>query len=98
MSALLKAWLKPNPLTEDPDDYNATISGMGSMDLDDIVLNEPSRLMLLIPDTLEAGEYEMIFITQFTKSSFLLKSPRTYTYQHPQHTNTAGSVMQEKRF
>lgn len=37
MSNLLKVWLRKNNLTEDPTDYMAVVSGMGSKNLDDII-------------------------------------------------------------
>ena len=49
----------------------------------DIVLNEPSRLLLLIPDSLAAGEYELTVTTQFTPGGKLLKEPRTATLPIP---------------
>ncbi|GHT23712.1 hypothetical protein FACS189430_07420 [Bacteroidia bacterium] len=42
----------------------------------DIVLNEPSRLLLLIPDTLADGDYELSVTTQFSPGGKLLKEPR----------------------
>lgn len=43
----------------------------------DIILNEPSRLLIMIPTTLKAGEYELKITTQFTAANKLLKEPRT---------------------
>lgn len=43
----------------------------------DIVLNEPSRLLILVPASLEAGEYELTVTTQFTGGNKLLKQPRS---------------------
>lgn len=43
----------------------------------DIVLNEPSRLLILVPASLAAGEYELSITTQFTGGNTLLKQPRT---------------------
>lgn len=49
----------------------------------DIVLNEPSRLLVLVPATLEAGEYELSVTTQFTGGNTLLKAPRTVALNMP---------------
>ncbi len=49
----------------------------------DIVLNEPSRLLILVPATLEAGEYELSVTTQFTGGNTLLKAPRTVVLDMP---------------
>ena len=49
----------------------------------DIVLNEPSRLLVLVPATLEAGEYELSVTTQFTGGNTLLKAPRTVVLSLP---------------
>jgi hypothetical protein len=43
----------------------------------DIVLNEPSRLLILVPATLGAGEYELSVTTQYSQSNSQLKNPRT---------------------
>ena len=43
----------------------------------DIVLNEPSRLLILVPASLVAGEYELSVTTQFTGGGAALKQPRT---------------------
>jgi hypothetical protein len=42
-----------------------------------IALNEPSRLLLLIPPDLRLGEYELRVTTQFSGSGKTLKVPRT---------------------
>jgi len=47
------------------------------------VLNEPSRLLVLVPATLEAGEYELSVTTQFTGGNTLLKAPRTVVLSLP---------------
>lgn len=49
----------------------------------DVVLNEPSRLLILVPDSLAAGEYELSVTTQFTSGRILLKNPRTIIYANP---------------
>ncbi|AZZ59562.1 DUF4469 domain-containing protein [Riemerella anatipestifer] len=48
-----------------------------------IVLNEPSRLLILVPIDLEAGNYELSITTQFTKGNTLLKDPRTENLSTP---------------
>jgi hypothetical protein len=41
-----------------------------------IVINNPSKLMLLIPSDLDTGTYRLKIVTQFTGSSRLLAAPR----------------------
>ena len=53
------------------------------LDPADIVLNEPSRLLILVPATLAAGEYELTIVTQFTASGKFLKQPRSVTLSEP---------------
>ncbi|MEC5395804.1 DNA-binding domain-containing protein [Bergeyella sp. RCAD1439] len=48
-----------------------------------IALNEPSRLLILVPADLELGNYELSITTQFTKGNVLLKDPRTETLSTP---------------
>ncbi|WHE33432.1 DUF4469 domain-containing protein [Bergeyella cardium] len=48
------------------------------------VLNEPSRLLVLIPASLPAGNYELSITTQFSNTSkVFLKSPRTEVFNVP---------------
>jgi hypothetical protein len=49
----------------------------------DIVMNEPSRLLLFIPDALTSGEYELTVTTQFTGGGSTLKQPRSVTLGIP---------------
>jgi hypothetical protein len=42
-----------------------------------IALNEPSRLLLLVPTSLEAGEYGLRVTTQFSHGNKPLRTPRT---------------------
>lgn len=42
-----------------------------------IVVNEPSRVIILVPDTLEPGEYEVSITTQYGYGRNLRKTPRT---------------------
>lgn len=49
----------------------------------DIVLNEPSRLLILVPDSLTAGEYELVITTQFSSGNVTLKQPRTVVFDQP---------------
>nr|WP_018675295.1 DUF4469 domain-containing protein [Riemerella columbina] len=44
--------------------------------MENIVLNEPSRLLILVPADLPNGNYEVSVITQFSKGTNLLKEPR----------------------
>ncbi|MBT0550544.1 DNA-binding domain-containing protein [Riemerella anatipestifer] len=48
-----------------------------------IVLNEPSRLLILVPTDLEAGNYELSITTQSSKGTTLLKEPRTEALSTP---------------
>ncbi|MEJ8607218.1 DUF4469 domain-containing protein [Riemerella anatipestifer] len=50
---------------------------------DSIVINEPSRLLILVPSDLEAGNYELSITTQSSKGTTLLKEPRTETLSTP---------------
>lgn len=47
------------------------------LEADEIVINKPSELTLLIPASLAAGAYTLTVTTQFSKSTVLLKSPRS---------------------
>ena len=49
----------------------------------DIVLNEPSRLLILVPAGIEAGEYELTITTQYTGGNTMLKQPRSTTFGTP---------------
>lgn len=62
---------------------NIDTSETVNLDAADIVLNEPSRLLILVPATLAAGEYELTVTTQFTAASKLLKQPRSVTFSEP---------------
>ena len=46
----------------------------------DIVLNEPSRLLIFVPATLVAGTYELAVTTQFSGTSKLLVQPRSTAF------------------
>ncbi|MEC5396174.1 DUF4469 domain-containing protein, partial [Bergeyella sp. RCAD1439] len=48
-----------------------------------IVLNEPSRVLILVPSDLEAGNYELSITTQRSSGNALLKDPRTETLSTP---------------
>ena len=49
----------------------------------DIVLNEPSRLLIFVPATLVAGEYELTVTTQYSGGGTPLKEPRSVTFGTP---------------
>lgn len=58
------------------------------LDKDAIVLNEPSRLIILLPASLEDGEYTLTVTTQYKGSSTeLLKTPRSAS--HPLYIGRA---------
>lgn len=62
---------------------NTTTQEATKLAASDIVLNEPSRLLILVPDILAAGEYELSVTTQYTGGNALLKTPRTVTFGTP---------------
>lgn len=43
----------------------------------DIVINDPSKLMILVPATLTTGTYELSITTQFSNNKVTIKEPRT---------------------
>ncbi|PNE27919.1 hypothetical protein BHU09_09990 [Tannerella sp. oral taxon 808] len=51
------------------------------VDSKDVIRNKPSELIILVPDTLAAGKYEVSVTTQFGGGSKPLKTPRTATYK-----------------
>lgn len=53
------------------------------VDTADIVTNSPSQLMIMVPTTLEAGQYELSVTTQFMGNKNLLKEPKTITFSLP---------------
>jgi hypothetical protein len=46
------------------------------LDADCIVVNDPSKLLLLVPENLPEGVYRLKVVTQFAGSGKLLKAPR----------------------
>jgi hypothetical protein len=56
---------------------NTATKEVTKLDMADIVINEPSRLLILVPATLAAGEYELSVTTQYSGGSSMLKQPRT---------------------
>ncbi|MEA4936076.1 MAG: DNA-binding domain-containing protein [Paludibacter sp.] len=62
---------------------NTTTGEATKLPAKSIVINEPSRLMLLIPDNIVAGEYDLKLTTQYTKGNTLLNSPRSITFFLP---------------
>uniref|UniRef100_UPI0039A76BDB DNA-binding domain-containing protein n=1 Tax=Ornithobacterium rhinotracheale TaxID=28251 RepID=UPI0039A76BDB len=51
--------------------------------VENIVLNEPSRLLILVPADLTAGNYELRVTTQSSTNTTLLKEPRTEVLSTP---------------
>ena len=49
----------------------------------DIVLNEPKRLLILVPSSLTAGEYDLEISTQYSGGGNTLKEPRTVLLDIP---------------
>ena len=50
---------------------------------EDIVINDPSKLMILVPSSLVAGSYELSVSTQYANSATLLKQTRTVVLDTP---------------
>ena len=59
---------------------NTETKEITKLDTADIVLNEPSRLLIFTPASLVAGEYELTVTTQFTGGGRTLKEPRSCTF------------------
>uniref|UniRef100_UPI0003824F9A DUF4469 domain-containing protein n=1 Tax=Riemerella columbina TaxID=103810 RepID=UPI0003824F9A len=51
--------------------------------MENIVLNEPSRLLILVPADLPNGNYEVSVTTQRSRGNVLLKEPRTEVLSTP---------------
>jgi hypothetical protein len=62
---------------------NLTTQDITKLAVGDIVLNEPSRLLIFVPASLVAGEYELTVSTQYTKGKYTLKEPRSVTFDTP---------------
>jgi hypothetical protein len=45
--------------------------------------NQPSRLVVRVPATLDAGEYTLRVVTRYTSGTVLLRNPRTIEYNIP---------------
>jgi hypothetical protein len=67
---------------------NTATQAITMLDKADIVLNEPSRLLIIIPATIEAGEYELTVSTQFAGGGNNLKQPRSVTLGIPVVVNS----------
>lgn len=70
---------------EHPDNgiYFTNVETKAKVKASDIVLNEPSRLMILVPTTLDAGTYELSITTQFSSGNTTIKEPRTEKFNTP---------------
>ena len=62
---------------------NTATQEITQLEIGDLVLNEPSRLLILVPDSLTAGEYELTITTQYSKGKYTLKDPRSVTFSTP---------------
>lgn len=49
------------------------------LDMDRIVTNNPSQVIVLLPSDLAEGSYELQIVTQYSGTGRLLKAPRTVT-------------------
>lgn len=62
-------------LTNSTDDTSTQITG------NDIIINEPQRLIIIVPENLTSGQYTVSVTTQYcNKSTYTLNSPRTTTF------------------
>jgi hypothetical protein len=59
---------------------NIDTAEVTKLDKADVVLNEPARLLIMVPASLVAGEYEITVTTQFTGGNSVLKQPRSATF------------------
>jgi hypothetical protein len=47
-----------------------------------ILLNDPSKIMFIVPADLPAGDYKLKIVTQYSTSGPLLKEARTYVFDY----------------
>lgn len=59
---------------------NAATQARIMVEESDVVVNNPSELIVIIPD-LSAGTYKLEVVTQFTSNSIFLKEPRTAAFE-----------------
>lgn len=62
---------------------NISTGDIVKLQASDYVLNEPSRLLLLIPADMPKGEYDLSITSQFANTSTLLKTARTVSANFP---------------
>jgi hypothetical protein len=75
---MLEYTLEDNELTDKPGDLRAQVINVTSYTQNDIVVNNPSEVIAVIPP-LSAGTYRVRIITQYT-SGKPLKTPHTFTF------------------
>ena len=68
------------------------------LDMDRVVTNNPSEVIVLLPADLEEGSYELQIVTQFASGNKQLKAPRTVTKtlfvgDAPQEPGGGGGVV-----
>lgn len=47
-----------------------------------ILLNDPSKIMFIVPAALAPGDYRIVLTTQFSGTKQLLKEPRVYEFEY----------------
>jgi hypothetical protein len=53
-----------------------------SIPMSTVAVNEPSKIIFIVPASLPAGDYKLSITTQFRRGTELLKEPRTYTLDY----------------
>jgi hypothetical protein len=59
---------------------NTETQAVTRLEATDIVLNEPSRLLIFVPASLATGEYTLTVMTQYSGTSRPLKEPRSAVF------------------
>jgi hypothetical protein len=55
-----------------------------------ILVNDPSKILFIVPADLPAGDYKLKLVTQYSTNQTLLKEPRTYIFDYILAPNNAG--------
>lgn len=68
------------------------------LDMDRVVVNNPSEVIVLLPADLKEGNYELQIVTQFAAANKLLKAPRTvikalFVGDAPEDSGDGGEVI-----